>query len=171
MDRHESDQHMSHYCCCWCPGPWFNVKMTSYQYRKFHCGDKTILRPSYLHNGISYTGKMTSLYWIGAQESNEWNGQLWASFELSEVNSLVPGNCGSNFESLIFKLIIQNCSLGSHCEIAVKWMPQNITKKKSTLVKVMAWCLQATSHYQSQSWLSCLRFNYSTLGMQGLICP
>ena len=34
---------------------------------KSHCGDKTILRPSYLHNGISYTGKMSSLYWIGAQ--------------------------------------------------------------------------------------------------------
>ena len=31
------------------------------------CGDKTILRPSYLHNGISYTGKMSSLYWIEAQ--------------------------------------------------------------------------------------------------------
>ena len=43
--------------------------MTSYQYRKSHCGDKTILRPSYLHNGISYTGKTTSLYWIGAQTS------------------------------------------------------------------------------------------------------
>ena len=28
------------------PGPWFNIKMTSYQYRKSHCGDKTILRPS-----------------------------------------------------------------------------------------------------------------------------
>ena len=38
--------------------------MTSYQYRKSHCGDKTILRPSYLHNGIFYTGKTTSLYWI-----------------------------------------------------------------------------------------------------------
>ena len=46
------------------PGPRFNIKMTSYQYRKSHCGDKTILRPSYLHNGISFTGKMTSLYWI-----------------------------------------------------------------------------------------------------------
>ena len=33
---------------------------------KTHCGDKMILRPSYLHNGISYTGKMTSLYWIRA---------------------------------------------------------------------------------------------------------
>ena len=47
-------------------GPRFNMKMTSYQYRKSHCGDKTILRPSYLHNGISHTGKMTSLYWIRA---------------------------------------------------------------------------------------------------------
>ena len=42
-------------------------KMLSYQDRKSHCGDKTILRPSYLHNGISYTGKMISLYWIRAQ--------------------------------------------------------------------------------------------------------
>ena len=43
-------------------GGWFNIKMPSYQYRNSHCGDKTILRPSYLHNGISYTGKMTSLF-------------------------------------------------------------------------------------------------------------
>ena len=27
------------------------------QYRKSHCGDKTVVRSSYLHNGISYTGK------------------------------------------------------------------------------------------------------------------
>ena len=30
----------------------FNMNMTSYQYRNSHCGDKTILRPSYLHNGF-----------------------------------------------------------------------------------------------------------------------
>ena len=73
-------------------GPWFNIKMTSYQYRKSHCGDKTILWPSYLHNGISYTGKMSSLYWIGALEHHSikcvniliflsgklsWNCRLW----------------------------------------------------------------------------------------------
>ena len=45
---------------------WFNIKMLSYQYRKSHCGDKTVVRSSYLHNGISYTGKTTSLYWIRA---------------------------------------------------------------------------------------------------------
>ena len=50
----------------WRSGPRFNIKTTSYQYRKSHCGDKTILRPSYLHSGISCTGKMVSLYWIRA---------------------------------------------------------------------------------------------------------
>ena len=50
------------------PGTWFNIKMTSYQYRKSHCGDKTIWRPSYLHNGISDTGKTT--FYI---ESGPWS--------------------------------------------------------------------------------------------------
>ena len=49
------------------PGPCFNLKMSSYQYRESHCGDKTVVRSSYLHNGISYSGKRSSLYWIGAQ--------------------------------------------------------------------------------------------------------
>ena len=61
---------------CARPGPWFNIKISSYQYSKSHCGDKTILRPSYLHNGISYTGNTTSLYWIGALEQNGTNVQL-----------------------------------------------------------------------------------------------
>ena len=43
------------------PGPRFNIKMSYYLYRKSHCGDKTVVRSSYLHNGISYTGRM-SLY-------------------------------------------------------------------------------------------------------------
>ena len=32
-------------------------------------------------------------------------------------------------------------------------MPQNVTDDKSTLVQVMAWCRQATSHYLNQCWL------------------
>ena len=52
--------------------------MTSYQHRKSHCGDKTILRPSYLNNGISYTGKTTSLYWIRAQcNITKWPLLIW----------------------------------------------------------------------------------------------
>ena len=57
----------------WIPstGPRFNIKMSSYRYRKSHCGDKTVVRSSYLHHGISYTGKMTSLYWIRAQMASD----------------------------------------------------------------------------------------------------
>ena len=65
--KHLTSGRVCHRGLVRCPGPWFNIKMLSYQYRKSHCGDKTVVRSSYLHNGISYTGKMTSLYWIGAQ--------------------------------------------------------------------------------------------------------
>ena len=56
---------ISNYMTCQL-GPWFNIEIPSYQYNKSHCGDKTILRLSYLHNGIFYTGKMAALYWIVA---------------------------------------------------------------------------------------------------------
>ena len=50
------------------------------------------------------------------------------------VNSLAPGK----FEGISY-------------EIALTWMPLDLTDK-STLVQVMAWCHQATSHYLSQCW-------------------
>ena len=37
-------------------GPWFSIKMPSHQYKKSHCGDKMVMRSSYLHNGSSYIG-------------------------------------------------------------------------------------------------------------------
>ena len=39
------------------PGLWFNINMSSYQHRKSHCGDKVILRSSYLHNDIFILNK------------------------------------------------------------------------------------------------------------------
>ena len=66
--KHHRENSSKYWVVCYTlSGPRFNIKMTSYQHRKCHCGDKTILRPSYLQNGISYTGKTTSLYWIKAQ--------------------------------------------------------------------------------------------------------
>ena len=38
------------------------------------------------------------------------------------------------------------------CENALKWMSLDLTDDNSTLVQVMAWCRQATSHYLSQCW-------------------
>ena len=48
-------------------GRWFNINISSYQYKKSHYGDKTIVRSSYLHNGISFTGKATPSFQIRAQ--------------------------------------------------------------------------------------------------------
>ena len=39
---------------------------------------------------------------------------------------------------------------GISYEIDLRWMPLDLTDDKSTLVQVMAWCRQATSHYLSQ---------------------
>ena len=36
--------------------------------------------------------------------------------------------------------------------IALRWMPQKTFDNQSTLVLVMAWCHQATSHYLNQCW-------------------
>ena len=75
------------------PGPRFNIKMSSYQNRKSHCGDTTVVRSSYLHNGISYTGKMSSLYWIWAQVSiGHVHGSLARYVKLRVAHALgMPG--------------------------------------------------------------------------------
>ena len=41
---------------------------------------------------------------------------------------------------------------GISCEIALIWMALDFIDDQSTLVQVMAWCRQATSHYLSQCW-------------------
>ena len=46
-----------------CPGPWFNINMASYLFKIFHCGNKMVVRSSYLHSEISYTGNKSPLYW------------------------------------------------------------------------------------------------------------
>ena len=101
-------------------GPRFNTKMTSYQYRKSHCGDKTIWRPSYLHNGISYTGKTTSLYWIGALEQTPMSEHL----QQVKVNTLRPRENGSHFADDILKCIFLNENVWIPIEISLKFVPK-----------------------------------------------
>ena len=64
--------------------------------------------------------------------------------------SLVPGRFEHNFRQVIFKLISVTDDWGIFCKIALRWMPLDLTDDKSTLIQVMAWCRQATSHYLSQ---------------------
>ena len=73
-----------------------------------------------------------------------------ASSGAKELTHCPPRGCVNNYKSMIFKLIIQNDTFVIQCEIALRWIPQNLTNEKSP--QVMAWCHQATSHYLSQCW-------------------
>ena len=53
---------------------------------------------------------------------------------------------------MIFKLSLVTDGWCVSCEIALRWISLDLTADKSTLVQVMAWCHEATSHYLSQCW-------------------
>ena len=76
----------------------------------------------------------------------------------AEVHSLACGRSEWNFRWLIFKQTLVIDGWGSFHEIALRWiMSLDLTDGKSalvTMVQVMAWCHQATSHYLSQSMLT-----------------
>ena len=71
-------------------------------------------------------------------------------------NSLAPGKIEWNFRYVIFEQILVIDGWVISCEIALIWMSLDFTDDQWTLVQVMAWCRQATSHYLSQCWLSSL---------------
>ena len=83
-------------------------------------------------------------YWCHVNDVD--SVQFWT------FNSLAPGRFKVNFRWVIFKLILVTGGWGISCKIALRWMPLDLTDDKSTLVQVMAWCRQATSHYLSQCW-------------------
>ena len=70
------------------------------------------------------------------------------------TNSLTLGGCGSNFQSMILKLIIQNRSISTRCEIALTRIPQNLTDQSSGPGNGLF--RPATSHYWSQCWPRCM---------------
>ena len=78
------------------------------------------------------------------------------------INSLTPG---SNFKSIIFKLVIKNSTLGIHVKLlSGEYHITSLMKnEKSILALIMAWCCQATSHYVSQCW-PILSHNIASLG-------
>ena len=76
-------------------------------------------------------------------------GLLCVSIEHWILTHWSLGDCNFNFRKVIFKLTVVNGGWGISSEIALRWMPQDPTDGKSTLVQVMAWCRLATSHYLS----------------------
>ena len=137
--------------------------MSSHQYRKSHCGDKTILRPSYLHNGISYIGKTTSLYWIGALGISchsidlvlpEYSSLSTRKFDwkfyspsLSQKSQItwVQDNWTKYwpFYKWQFQMHFLQANVRILIQIEFKCVPGILIDDKSTLIEVMAWCHQA----------------------------
>ena len=72
----------------------------------------------------------------------------------SVVFYLNRSECDS--KNVIFNLVLLIGIFKSSHDNPLWWMPQDLTDNKSTLVQVMAWCRQATSHDLSQCWLSSL---------------
>ena len=93
---------------------------------------------------------LTSLMcsWFCLMKWNSWG----LNAELSCLNSLSPGRCGSNFKRIFSEGMSLIKFMNISVEIALRWMPLNTFDEKSTLVQVMAWCHQATIHYLSQCW-------------------
>ena len=63
-------------------------------------------------------------------------------------NSLAPGIGDSDSKSVISQHMLWiKFTSTSTCEIALRWLQQNPFDDKSTLVQILTWCHQATSHY------------------------
>ena len=92
------------------PRGWFNIKILSCDYRKFHCGDK-ILWPSYLHNGLSYI-----LRWHLYNESGSWSFIIFVSldhclsveYKSFDRNHLIMNECHNKQSCTIFTHIVIN---------------------------------------------------------------
>ena len=63
-----------------------------------------------------------------------------------DINSLAPGKCGFNSNSVIFKLILWIDTLSTSNEIAPRVMPQNPLDDKSTLVSVLCRHIASPCH-------------------------
>ena len=75
----------------------------------------------------------------------------WQTIQDSTLTHWPLGDFNKVLEKIIFKLILvtDGCDISS--EIALRWTSRDLSDK-STLVQVMTWCRQATSHYLSQCW-------------------
>ena len=79
---------------------------------------------------------------------------IYTPYETLYFNSLIPGG-SSNSKNVISKQMLWIKFISTSCELLFRWMPQGTsdgTDHKSALVRAMAWCCQATSHYLSKCW-------------------
>ena len=54
--------------------------------------------------------------------------------------------------NVVFKLISRIHIFIISCELALRWILQDLINNKSTSVRAIAWCCRAANHYPSQCW-------------------
>ena len=104
-----------------------------------------------LNRGVISKGKRRQWVWLDGTIhpcDNDLFDDFLADIESGFYNSLVPVKFQWNVGYVIFQEIL----VIDGCEIALIRMSVDFTDDQSTLVQVMAWCRQATSHYLSQWW-------------------
>ena len=99
--------------------------------------------------------------WWKPHQNDDFSISLWVAMFLWPCmcsspcfNSMAPGRPRCHFKTAIFNDVLLIGIFTSSKDNALRWMPRDLTDDKSTLVRVMAWCCQATSHYLSQCWPS-----------------
>ena len=93
------------------------------------------------------SGARCGIYFCG------WKPSFWKTRTCSYcINSLALGEFRWTFWKVIRRLILVINGLGVSWEITVRWMSLDLTDDQLTLVLVMAWCHQASSHYPGQCW-------------------
>ena len=90
--------------------------------------------------------------WAASRSSPMLSAACNNSEDRNHFNSLTPERFGYDYKNVIFSLALQTGIFRSFYDNVIRWMPQDLTDDKSTLVQVMAWCRQATSYYLSQCW-------------------
>ena len=69
------------------------------------------------------------------------------------INSVPPGWFGCSYKKKTISNLVVLIDIFRSCyDNASRWMPRDLTNVKPTLIQVMTWCRQATSHYLSYCW-------------------
>ena len=152
--------------CGWYSHIYGNLQTnaTDYVHRHFlwHCAQDTFDDTPTLVQVMAWCltapSHYLSQYWHICMSPLGYNELIlkWQTFWKSPwgVNSLSLGRCDRNFECIISNSTItlngHDGNWDAYNEIALRWIPQNPSNEKSTLIQVMAWHHQATSHYLRQ---------------------
>ena len=112
---------------------------------------------------MASSAENVSIWWRHHNAETQWLINVPVICVITSLGiGLSPGRCQPYFigpwEILMwfYKCNFQSCLLisifKSSYDNVLRWMPHDLTDDKSTLVQVMAWCRQATSHYLTQCW-------------------